>query len=183
MTDRDLALVAGLADPVLSNRQFELLARYRLIDRGDHVEWSDGATVKRWRLRDQSAAAESLPILDSVVRLRSRSAVVPTSRFAIVRTVYCAPDGRFLGYATAKPFWSKDLADRCYPRRVFATLEARGVPFIVEDPITVERLEKAHPGISENKLLSLYRRHAFLVIVAVFAAILAIVEIMTFASS
>lgn len=173
-------LVIGTSDPKLSRTQLRLLASNRLTDCGDHVEWTDGTTVLSWRLRDQIGADTALPILASVVRIQSRSAVLPASRFATARTIYCAADGSYLADATPKPFWSAQLAERCYPREAFHRLEARGVTFAVEKPVTVERLEQAHPGIGGRGILAFYRRHAFLVILAVLAVAVAIAEIVTF---
>jgi len=179
MNERHL-LVIGVSDSRLTSTQRQLLASHQLTDCGDHVEWSDGRAVLSWRLRDQVGADTALPILESVVRIQSRSAMIPSTRFATARTIYCAADGGYLADATPKPFWSLELSERCYPRDVFHLLESRGVRFATEEPITVERLEKAHPGIGGSGVLAFYRRHAFLVIVGILAVAVAIAEVVTF---
>ena len=174
-------LVQGLSPAGLTAVQAKLVSKYRLIDRGDHVEWTDGKQTKRWRLRDQGYADPSLPVLHSVARLHSGSALAPIEQLDTVRPIYCDPDGHFLGYVSAPRMWIKKLSEQCYPDEVFAALRDRGVGLADEKFVTVEQVERAHPGMSGNSVLSFYRRHAFLVILAIFLVIIAIVEIITFA--
>ncbi len=174
-------LVCGRTPPGLTPVQLRLVQRYRLTDHGDHVEWTDGRQVKRWRLADQPGADRSLPVLATVSRLHSGSAVVPVERLDTVRPIYCDPSGAFLAYASAPRMWIRGLSEQCYPPAVFVALTARGVQLVDERFTTVEQVERAHPGMSGNPLLSFYRRHAFLVIVAVFLVVIVVVEVITFA--
>ncbi len=180
MSESDPVLVRGLTPAGLSPKQARLATEYLLTDRGDHLEWTDGRQVRRWRLADQPSADPSLPVLAGVYRLRSGSAVAPVAKLETVRAIYCDPDGRFLGYASAPRLWLRELAEQCYPAEVFDRLRARGVTVTDERFSTVEQLERAHPGMSSNPVLSFYRRHAFLVIVAIFVIIVAIAELITF---
>ncbi|MDQ2958101.1 MAG: hypothetical protein M3Y42_14190 [Actinomycetota bacterium] len=180
MSASDSVLVQGLTPTDLTPQQTRLVRQYALTDRGDHIEWTDGKQVKRWRLADQAGADPSLPILSTVSRLHSGSAVAPIGRLDTVRPIYCDPDGRFLGYASAPRLWIKQLSEQCYPPQAFHGLLARGVELVDERFATVEQVERAHPGMSSSQVVSFYRRHAFLVILAIFIVVIAVVELITF---
>jgi hypothetical protein len=171
-------LVQGLTPDDLTPVQKRLVQKYRLVDRGDHVEWTDGKKVQRWRLSDQGNADPSLPVLAGVARLHSSSAVVSTVK--AVRPIYCDPSGAFLAFACAPRMWIRELSEKCYPPAVFGPLTERGVTLADESMATVMQVEKAHPGMSTNKALSFYRRHALLVIVAAFVVAIVIAEIIAF---
>jgi hypothetical protein len=176
----DPVLVQGLIPEGLTAKQLQLVRQYLVTDGGDHVEWTDGKQVKRWRLPDQAGADQALPVLGSVCRLHSGSALAPIAQLDTIRAIYCDPDGAFLGYASAPRLWAKQLAEQCYPLHAFDRLRARGVTVQDERFITVEQVERAHPGMSSSSVLSFYRRHAFLVILTIFVVVIAIVEIVTF---
>jgi hypothetical protein len=174
------ALVQGLTPAGLSPKQVSLVKQFILRDCGDHVEWTDGRTLKHWRLPDQHAADPALPVLTTVSRLHSGSAVAPVAQLKTIRPIYCGPDGEFLAYACAPRLWIKALSDRCYPPEVFHLLVSRGVRVVDESFTTVEQVEQVHPGMSTNVVASFYRRHAFLVILATFLVVILIVEVATF---
>jgi hypothetical protein len=116
-------------------RRGKAAARLRLLDAGDHVEWTDGETTAQWVLPDQASGRPDLPVLASIVRAEydehGRATVTRERLYLIdaednVLAILITAD--FSGLVGATP---EDI-DRLWPRGAFAALEERGVAYSAE---------------------------------------------------
>ena len=147
-----------------ARRWFE---RFRLIDRGDHVEWRGRGKgpVRRWRLPDQPVG--DYPALAAVVRIFYPH---PVPAFAgSYRIVFVDERGTSLasiGAPLGRRAVPAGLAHAMFPDEAFRGLAARGVPLVQEEPVAEKEFLRRHPEPGLNILARwsrLYPRAAVVV--------------------
>ncbi len=162
-------------DHQLTRRLYERLV---LTDHGDHVEWSDGKQVRRWRLPDQPV--DGLPTLSVIVLARFTSAVGVGQ--GSDRIIFVDPDGAILAHYSPRRLVAVEIQRKILPPEVYQPLLDRGVTLTREEFVTEKAFFAAHPDASLSASSRSLARHPVLWVVGALVAIIVVVNVVLLAT-
>jgi len=143
----------------------------KMTDHGDHIEWTDGRKIWKWRLPDQKGASE-YPVLKHILFVPAKSVLnLPVKLF---RVAFISEDGSILAYLSqSNPILPKDILDRILPEEAYAELKSHGVTRTTEEYPSVKALHAAHPEPSLHPLARSFTDHPGLWAVGFFVSMIA----------
>ena len=126
----------------------KVAATRRLTNMGDHVAWHDGGAVTTWRLPDQAPLNPDVPVLSRAVLLSWKEYSESASVAARGHTSLVLVDDH--NHVLATLISASDITDtdiqRLWPETAFATLAARGVPYVEEQHEDSDEVARLYPG-------------------------------------
>ncbi|MGI8665421.1 MAG: hypothetical protein ACR2N4_05245 [Jatrophihabitans sp.] len=158
MTEPQVLLRADI-DNATKDSTKRFYGRLVLTDHGDHLQWSDGKRVLRWRLAEQDAHPE-YPVLAGIVLARFTSAVGLGQ--GSDRIIFVDPAGAILAHYSPQRLVPVELQRIILPPQVYLPLAARGVPVRQEKYVTEKAFYEAHPDASVAGFSLSLARHPFL---------------------
>ena len=136
----------------------QIYERRKLTDCGNHVEWTDGKKVWKWRLPDQTNGPAEYPVLKSILFVPMHPALPVADK--TVRVAFIADDGHLLTHlSTRSPILPQKLLDIILPVEAFARLEKRGVQRVIQPYHTVADFYRAHPDPTMSKFSLSFALH------------------------
>jgi hypothetical protein len=113
-----------------------------LTDHGDHVEWTNGTTVWRWRLADQGADHPEYPILAGIVLARFTSALGLGE--GSDRIIFVQSDGAILAHFSPLRLVAVELQRIIMPLEIYQALARRGVSVTRESFASEKEFYRRH---------------------------------------
>jgi hypothetical protein len=145
-----------------------------LSDREDHVEWTDGKQVRRWRLADQGGAHPEYPILAGIVLARFNSVL---GFGGSDRIIFVDPDGAILAHYSPRRLVPVDVQDRILPIEVYQAVAERGVTIRREKYVTEKEFYDRHPDPSVAGFSLSFSRHPLLWLSGVLLVVIAVTNV------
>lgn len=153
LTDR-LGVVPGKAQSRVS--------LFVMTNHGDHVEWTDGREVWRWRLPDQTGDPARYPTLATILLASDKSAV--TGRVAAYRIRFL--DERGITIGRLDPYRRmlmvgvpKIIVDLAFPDEAFEELRNHGVGVTHETIRNNKEYYDVHPDPALSRRALSFARH------------------------
>lgn len=137
-------LVENLTNPI----QQRVLGAQRMVDLGDHVEWTDEKSTRKWRLPDQAGNGVDYPVMTTVVFGETHNPIAPGG-VAGYHLVFTDAAGVVLGRVRSR--LTLDVPYTMFPALgpdAFEPLVRRGVTLTREDVTGLRSFYRAHPDPS-----------------------------------
>jgi hypothetical protein len=173
--DEPQVLLRALTENARDEKTKRYYGKLVLTDHGDHVKWTNGKTVWRWRLADQGAAHPDYPILAGIVLARFTSALGIGE--GSDRIIFVSPDGAILAHFSPLRLVLVEMQRIIMPLEIYYALAQRGVTVTRESFDTEQQFYRRHSDATITGFSLSFANHPVLWLGGVMLLILAVVNI------
>jgi hypothetical protein len=145
-----------------------------LTDHGDHVEWTNGKDIWRWRLADQGDTHPEYPILSGIVLARFNSVL---GLGGSDRIIFVDADGAILAHYSPRRLVLEEVQRRIMPLEIYQAVADRGVTVRRERYLSEKQFYDRHPDSSVAGFSLSFARHPLLWLGGVMVVIVIVTNI------